>query len=211
MRRENDNIISSPWVEQNARPRLLPDEFLEQLRENLEMITPIPQEIRTMSAIFGIGQKPVPGRYEAVTIMLYGIDEPIQAFCALLGATTTNLPVSIITLRYPLIVTLHNIRDQVSTLLQLISSFDIACQLSSRHVRQYQLLRQKLTSLAESCDEVIHLSHHLLDQAQFEERRLTQLPPLDEMGPDNVQTVDNDLAHNRIITLTSAHRRQSEA
>ncbi len=206
MDKERDNIIPGPWAEKSDQPCLLLGDFLVQLREHLATITAPPQEIRAIAALFSIGQKPVPGHYEAVTSLLTTLDEPIQEFCALLD-TTTKLPISVITLRYPLILTLHSINEQIYATSMLMSTVDRTCHISSKQVRQHQTLRQHLASLAQSYDEAIHHAHLLFDQAQFEERRLAQSLALRETNADEEQTNDNNKAHLRIVDFISEQQR----
>ncbi len=208
MDKEKDNIISGPWARKSDQPYLLLGDFLAQLREHLAAITAIPQEIRAIAALFAIGQKPVPGYYEAVTTLLATLDRPIQAFCALLDATT-KLPIPVIALRYPLTLTLHSINEQIYATTVLIGTIDTTYHISSKQVRQHQALRQRLASLAQSYDEVIHHAHLLLDQAQFEERRLTQSLVLSETNADEEQTNNNDRAHPRIIDFMSVQQHRS--
>jgi len=207
MDKEKDNIVPSPWAGKSDQPWLLED-FLVQLREYLAAITSIPQEIRAVAALFAIGQKPVPGHYEAVITLLATLDEPIQAFCALLD-TTTKLPLPVIALRYPLTLVLHSINEQIYVTSMLIGTIDTTCHISSKQVRQHQALKQRLASLALSYDEVIHHVHHLLDQAQFEERRLTRSLEFRETNAGEEQTNDNDRAQPRIIDFMSAQQHRS--
>lgn len=193
----------------------LPD-FVAQSRKYLTAITSNQQAIRDLVILFGDGQEIWPDQCEYGVSTLVRAQVPIKAFCALLD-TSAFLPVSVVPLRYPLLVTLHHLDEQINATLTLISEFcSIRNTPSKRLARKHFEVRGNLTSLLNSSEDLLRLTQDLIDQTQFEERRLVQASfPQDgqarEGSATELRRTDDLQSTSNITYLTLAQRRQQGA
>jgi hypothetical protein len=170
--KEPGKVISGPWKEKNEQMSL--DDFLLQVRKYLDAMNIVLQVIEDISALFNVWHEKEHNERKNVIEKLYEILLPVQELCRLLE-TTTYLPISIVSLRYPLLLALCHLEEEIYSASVLINLAGTVSQgASPRGIMQRQSLRQKLLSLLLGSEEVIHLIHALLDQVHFEERRLAQ-------------------------------------
>jgi len=202
--------------QRNNQRRISSYDFIAQSRTHLTDIISNQLEIRDLAILFDEEQGIWPDQCEYGVTVLARAQEPIKAFCALLD-TSAFLPVSVTPLRYPLLVALHHLDEQIDATSALICEFCSICRTPSKRLaRKHFEIRRNLTSLLSCSEDLLRLTQDLIDQTQFEERILAQVAfPEDEQAREGSaaehRQTDDLRSTGNITYLTLARRRRSGA
>ncbi len=144
-------------------PPLPLSEFHTQVQHYLFAITELQDELRSACRLFRDETDIWPDQCERTIDSVRTIGEPLGAFYLLL-LNTARLPEDIIPFRYPLVILLHRMNEQVRNLIRHLTEFRAICRKASKQrAKQRQIIEQFLTELTQSCDEVQQRSHVLLE------------------------------------------------
>jgi hypothetical protein len=115
---------------------------------------------------------------EDIILLIGKASEFVDEFCRLVDINTKP-PEAIIPLRYPLVVTLHYMKKQLSDLRHLVIQFCAICRIPSMQTaKQRQTIESRLKELLQSCDDLSQKVYALFDQAdqnRFQKQKLANL------------------------------------
>jgi hypothetical protein len=144
------------------------DDFCQQLLEHAQRIAGARSRLDKVFRLFSY-QSPISSQEcDQAIADLQPLRASIFQFCGLVERAT-SLPLEIIPLRYPLVVILYYVNEQISQLTLQITSFRQFChQTPKQTVRCQQEIQRKCETILRSSDEIKHLVESLVDRAHTE-------------------------------------------
>jgi hypothetical protein len=113
-----------------------------------------------------------PDQCDYAVISVSELREPVHDFWTMLEKTS-QIPDTIIPLRYQLATELIYLDDQIRKLILMIGSFRSSCQATSKEaIRQRSAILHKLETLLESKEDIAQRSERLFEQAIKQEQGL---------------------------------------
>ncbi len=177
MSEDRGRVVASLRPKDHNLPKLSLNDFLTKARRYLHAFVSKQTYLHDLLTFFSNEQELWPDQGELFIIKLEAVQEPILELCTLLGKST-HLPVSVVPLRYPLIVALYHINEQINSTSALVNAYATSYRTSSKtRIRQHQEILRKISQIVSISEEILDLARILIDQSQFEERRLSQPRP----------------------------------
>jgi hypothetical protein len=138
--------------------------FRNMVQQYLHAITEMKESLQDIFDLFRDGDDIWPDQCEYAINQLQLVYDPVQEFCQLLN-TSTRLPPVVVPLRYPLVITLHNMNELVNSLIRLLTQFCAVCQPPSKHTTmQRQSIECGLEELMQKSEDAKHRTQALFDQ-----------------------------------------------
>lgn len=123
-------------------------------------------------AVFGQTQSIRPAECDQTLDSVHQLSVSIENLCELL-AEPTSIPLSFAPFRFSLLISLYHVKDQIRSLVPIVSSFRYHCLEESRHThREQSKIQRKLESLVRAGKSIEQEGMDLLDRALFQERRM---------------------------------------
>ena len=111
--------------------------------------------------IFTEGEAIWPDQCRRAVTFLHKVDVLIEEFCALLE-DPEQLPEAVISDRYPLLMTLQNITEEIKELIPLINRFDSTSETSAKQTGKHQqIIQNKFRLLIKWFEEVMDILSEL--------------------------------------------------
>lgn len=139
-------------------------DFYYQVQHYLFTIMDVQEALRIACRLFGSSSDIWQDQCERTIDSVQTIGEPIGQFYQLL-LNTTQLPEDIIPFRYPLVISLHCMNEQVQNLIRLLTEFRAICRKASKQrSKQRQIIDGLLAEITQGCDEVQQKTYVLFDR-----------------------------------------------
>lgn len=166
----NTVLDNNQWATEYCPSRLTLAEFAERAHNYTNTIRSADDKLEVVNNLFTSGKRVWPSECENTIKCLTRVGEHSQRFHAFIERSA-HLPLAIVSLRLPLLMTLKGMDKQITKLNQLLASMrDEGRTAVSQPIEQRHLIECELDALLLYSDEVFRETEQLLDRARFMER-----------------------------------------
>lgn len=139
-------------------------DFRKQVQYFLRAFLEAQEPLQEICSLFERDENIWPDQYEYTLDLLESISEPVQELSRLLGSST-RLPENVISLRYPLMIAMHSMRELVNSLIHDVSQIRSMYRTSPKHMaRQRRTIGDNLEALISKSKEAGNQVQVLFDE-----------------------------------------------
>jgi hypothetical protein len=161
---EPSNIVEFRSSRKHIEMPLSLGAFHKKVQSYLDAIIEAREPLQDIYDLFRKADNIWPDQCEYAIDLMQIISESVQKFCQLLN-TSTRIPDVVVPLRYPLLITLHNMSELVISLIRHVSQFRTVSQTSSKRITmQRQAIESSLEELIQRSEDAKHKAEALFDQ-----------------------------------------------
>ncbi len=161
---ETNNIVEFRSSRRRIEMPLPLYTFRKQIQQYLHTITEVKEALQDICDLFRQSDNIWPDQCEYAIDLMQTINDPIRDFCQLLN-NPARLPGDVVPLRYPLLITSHNMSELVDSLIHHITQFCVVCQTPSKRTTvEKQMIESNLEELIQRSEDAQDRAQALFDQ-----------------------------------------------
>jgi hypothetical protein len=170
-----DEWINDVWqVHQNSwgdHQRLSLADFVKLVQTYLTLIQEVRDGLLSVQVQFNGWQTIQPDQCNEAIGLIQTMDKPLADYTRFLEQKA-QLPLSLFSLRYPVMVELACAKEHLWMILALLGRYRSLCRNASNEAAKHRLkILDRLEALLQDCEDILRLSQVMFDQAHFQEHR----------------------------------------